>query len=225
MQQVGRRVVTIAIPAALLAWAGYGQDAPAWPDTYLARVQAAALVETLNAELLASRSATLMLEAWCRDHRLAKEPAIVADVVKDAVAPATNEQRQRLQVGAHDEVKYRRVRLRCGERVLSEADNWYVPGRLTAEMNRALETTDAPFGKVVQPLQPYRQTFAVKLLWAPLPAGWENGPVPTGVPGGRMEIPEALFEHRALLYTSGGKAFSEVREVYQRHALAFPLPR
>jgi hypothetical protein len=92
----------------------------------------AALVETLNAELLANWSATLMLEAWCRDHRLAKEPAIVADVVKDAVAPATNEQRQRLQVGAHDGVKYRRVRLRYGERVLSEADNWYVPGRLTA---------------------------------------------------------------------------------------------
>jgi hypothetical protein len=40
-----------------------------------------------------------------------------------------------------------------------------------------------------------------------------------------MEIPEALFEHRALLYTSGGKAFPEVHEVYQRHALAFPLPR
>jgi len=29
-----------------------------------------------------SRSATLMLEAWCPDHRLAKEPSIVAEVVK-----------------------------------------------------------------------------------------------------------------------------------------------
>jgi len=147
------------------------QESPAWPDTYVARLQALALIETLNAEVLASRSATLTLEGWCRDHQLAKEPAIVAEVVRSVAKAPTAEQRQRLQVTPQAEVKYRRVNLRCGNRILSEADNWYVPDRLTAEMNRLLDTTGAPFGKVVQPLQPYRQTFAVRLLWSPLPDG------------------------------------------------------
>ena len=53
--------------------------------------------------------------------------------------------------------------------MLSEADNWYVPSRLTGEMNRVLETTAAPFGKAVMDLKPYRQTYAVDVLWWPLP--------------------------------------------------------
>lgn len=147
-------------------------------------------IERLNAQLLASRSATQTLETWC------KEPGIQARVLKAAPKPATGEQRRRLEVTATEPVSYRRVELRCGDRVYSEADNWYVPGRLTGEMKRLLETTDTPFGKAVAPLDPYRKTLAVKKLW-----------------------PEALFEHRAVLYTREHKPFSEVREVYQRAIL------
>jgi hypothetical protein len=39
------------------------------------------------------------------------------------------------------------VHLKCGERVLSEADNWYVPARLTKEMNQSLENSDIAFGR------------------------------------------------------------------------------
>jgi hypothetical protein len=63
--------------------------------------------------------------------------------------------------------------LRCGPTILSEADNWYVPERLTAQMNRTLDTSDAPFGKVVQPLHFRRHTMSSTLLWLPLPEGWE----------------------------------------------------
>ncbi len=126
-----------------------------WPNTAANRWQALALIETLNADILGSRSATLTLEAWCGTHHLAETQQVVADLIADAPArPPTAEQRQRLAVGADDPVAYRRVRLRCGNRILSEADNWYVPARLTPEMNLALTTTDAPFGKVVRPLQP-----------------------------------------------------------------------
>jgi len=202
------------------------QETPAWPDTYVSRLQALALLETLNAGVLASPSATRTLETWCRDHHLAKEPAIVADVVKGVTKPATADQRQRLEVTPEAEVKYRKVQLRCGNRVLSEADNWYVPDRLTPEMNRQLETTSTPFGKVVKPLEPYRQTFAVKLLWSPLPDGWEHSTVPTSPRiAGVLPIPDALFEHRAILYTHDHKPFSEVDEVYQKQLLAFPPPR
>jgi hypothetical protein len=201
----------------------YAREMPPWPDTFVARLQALALIQTLNTEILSSRSATLSLENWCRDHQLAVDPKILASVVTGINKAATAEQRQRLEVTAQVEVKYRRVQLRCGNRVLSEADNWYVPSRLTPEMNRLLETTDMPFGKAVKSLEPYRRTFAVKLLWAPLPEAWEREsgrlPATTSRP---LVIPDAVFEHRAVLYSREHIPFSEVNEVYQRQILAFP---
>lgn len=198
---------------------------PQWPDTYLARVQALALMQTLNADILGSRSATRSLEAWCRDHRLASEPRIVAHRLPAAAKTATPEQRERLDVKDGSDVRYRRVRLACGSNVLSEAETWYVPARLAPEMNRLLEASDTPFGRAVEALQPYRVTFAVTLLWSPLPEGWERGATSTsGAPGGTLMIPDALFEHRALLYTREHRPFAEVVEVYQRQILAFPPP-
>ena len=201
----------------------YARESPPWPDTFIARLQALALIQTLNAEILSSRSATLILENWCREHRLATDPKIVAHVVTGINKVPTAEQRQRLEVNAQDEVKYRRVQLRCGTRILSEADNWYVPSRLTPEMNRLLETTDIPFGKVVKSLEPYRRTFSAKLLWAPLPEGWEReqGRLPAAT-GNTLVIPDAVFEHRAVLYSHEHRPFSEVVEVYQRQILDFP---
>jgi chorismate-pyruvate lyase len=163
---------------------------------------APALMQALSDELLASRSATQTLEAWCGDHHLAAAPRVVARLVTNAGKPATAEQRQRLRVTSADVVKFRHVRLQCGSRVLSDADNWYVPGRLSADMNHLLETTDTPFGTVVRPLEPYRQTLAVTMFWT-----------------GGAPPPEALFAHRAVLFTRDHVPFSEVYEVYQRDIL------
>lgn len=208
-------------PAAL-----HAQETPRWPDTPLMRLEALALMQTLNADILASRSATRTLEAWCGSHHLAAEARLVAQAVPGSTRAPTDEQRRRLQVGGAEEVKYRRVQLRCGAHVLSEAENWYVPARLTPEMNRLLETTDAPFGRVVESLEPYRRTFAVTMLWEPLPAGWESARSrqPAARRRGTLPIPDALFEHHALLYTSANQPFAEVAETYQRELLAFPPP-
>ena len=232
---IGRRVLVFA-GAALLGVTGVSarvQPPPAavsriegWPDTFVARLEALALVQTLNAELLASRSATQTLEKWCGDHRLADEPKIVARLIPGAMKPPTAEQRQRLQVGLADALTYRHVQLQCGSRVLSQADNWYVPSRLTAEMNRLLETTDTPFGAAVRTLEPVRQTLAVTMLWSPLPERWERDGA-AGVSSGSataLAIPDALFAHRAVLYTRDHVPFSEVYEIYQREILAFPPP-
>jgi hypothetical protein len=169
-----------------------------------------ALIQALNTEILASRSATATLEKWCRDHRLSTDPTIVARAIPGVGKAPTPEQRQRLEISEQEDVRYRRVQLQCGERVLSIAENWYVPGRLTADMNRLLDTTTTPFGRVVQPLEPYRRTFASRMLWSPADA----------------PMPDALFEHRAVLYTRDNRPFSEVYEIYQRDVLAFiPRPR
>jgi chorismate-pyruvate lyase len=201
---------------------GRAQDQPAWPDTFESRLEALALIETLNADLLSSRSATTALEQWCGDHRLADNPTIVATTIADDRLPATAEQRQRLQVSDGETVAYRHVRLRCGARTLSDARNWYVPSRLTPEMNRQLVSTDTPFGRVVRALEPYRRTFAATRLWSPLPPGWERGATPSRADAhGLLEMPDALLEHRAVLYTREHLPFAEVDEVYQRQLLAF----
>lgn len=223
---VSRAWLALAAAAALAAVPAQAQRSPAWPDALLTRTQALALVQGLNAEILASRSATATLEKWCGDHALAREPRVVAEVLAGEPVAPTAEQRQRLRADSGEVVRFRRVRLRCGGLVLSEAENWYLPGRLTPEMNRVLETGDTPFGRVVASLEPHRQTFAARLLWSPLPRGWERARrhVPPCRTSGPMAIPAALFEHRALVLARDGRPIAEVHEVYQRGLLAFSPP-
>jgi chorismate-pyruvate lyase len=161
------------------------------------------LAATLNDSLLASRSATQVLSAWCGDQHLSADPTILAHRVIGIDKPANAEQRQRLRVGPEERVSFRHVRLQCGTRVLSEADNWYVPARLTAEMNRTLDTTDTSFGTVVRPLEPTRETLSVTMFWT----------------RAADAAPAELFAHRAVLYTRDHVPFSEVYEVYQRQVL------
>jgi chorismate-pyruvate lyase len=196
-----------------------------WPDSFVSRVEALALLQTLNAELLSHDSATLTLERWCDSHRLASPPRIVAERVAGVDKPPTEEQRRELGVTATDPVRYRRVRLLCGAVVLSEADNWYVPGRLTPDMNRLLDTTDTPFGRAVQALHFQRHTISAKLLWLPLPEGWEMSPLAARDRAGELMAPPGVLEHRAVLTLPDGTPFSEVVETYTGNVLAFPLPR
>src|ERR1700689_4012811 len=66
------------------------------PGNFLARLEALALLQTLNADLLSHDSATLTLERWCDSHRLASPPHIVADRVMGADKKPTPEQRRGL---------------------------------------------------------------------------------------------------------------------------------
>jgi chorismate-pyruvate lyase len=198
----------------------------AWPDTPLARAETLALLQTLNATLLSHDSATLTLDDWCSRHRLATPATIVAERVRNEDKPADTEVRALLNVDAATAVAYRRVRLRCGARVLSEADNWYVPTRLTAEMNNALNTSDIAFGRAVKALRFSRHTLSAQLLWSPLPEGWDSGgtAIPTAVPGGSLAIPAHVLEHRAVLTLPDGTPFSTVVESYTAAVLDFPPP-
>jgi chorismate-pyruvate lyase len=212
--------------AAVVTTAGASAAEPAsWPNSFAGRLEALALLETLNADLLAHDSATLTLERWCGDHKLADPPRIVAKRVTDAVKPASADVRAALDVKPDEPLSYRRVRLKCGDHVLSEADNWYVPARLTPEMNHALETTDTPFGKAVAALHFRRHTLSADLLWRPLRQGWEIGAAPAANEAGALAIPDHVLEHRAVLTTPDGAPFSEVVETYTGEVLAFPPPR
>jgi hypothetical protein len=152
---------------------------------------------------------------------MAREPKVIAVRIAAPSKPPLPELLQRLGVRDASELAYRRVELRCGARVMSVADNWYVPARLAPEMRAQLATTDTPFGKAVQALHPYRRTISVRMLWTPLPDGWELQPPPRSHPSRALTVPPDLFEHRAVLYTADNQPFSEVVETYRSDVLAF----
>jgi hypothetical protein len=190
-------VAAVVAVASMVQAPGIGAPATLQPST---PTDAFASVQRLETELLSTRSATTTLETWCRDHHLANPPRVVAHVVGGAAKAPTADQLRRLEVAGARDVKYRLVQLQCGTHVLSDADNWYVPSRLTPEMNRLLDATDTPFGKAVAPLEPYRVTIAVTLRWT----------------DSTQPPPATLFEHRAVLYTRDHEPFSEVVERYRR---------
>ena len=207
-----------------LCLASLDATARQWRDTFESRLEILALVQTVNGRILASPSATRTLEEWCGEHQMAADPKIVATKVVGVRKEPSAEQLQRLGVRDASEVEYRRVELRCGTHVFSVADNWYVPARLTPEMNALLTTTDTPFGKAVQSLAPYRRTIAVTMLWMPLPHGWERQKRSPQVRFSRwrtLTLPREVFQHRAVLYTADHVPFSEVVETYRSDLLAF----
>ena len=141
-------------------------------------------------------SATLALEQWCGRRGIMETPHIEAVQQDDAdQMPATPAIRAALHVENDEPVRVRHVRLTCGQTVLSDARNWYVPARLTPDMNRTLDTTRTPFGKVVAPIGLHRQ---------PLP----HGPSP---------CPAKTIHHEtAVLRRNDGTAYSLVSECYTR---------
>lgn len=195
-----------------------------WPDTPVTRLEALALLQTLNAELLSADSATLTLERWCDAHKMAEPPKVVAERVRTADKEPTGEVRQLLGVAATESVRYRHVRLHCGEHVLSEADNWYVPARLTPDMNKVLDTTDTPFGRAVQELHFHRRTLAARMLWSPLPPGWEMVRILPASEKGVLHVPTRTIQHQAVLTLPDGTPFSVVVETYTGEVLNFPTP-
>jgi len=221
---MNKRLITLGVSLPVLLAAA---QATPWRDTPVARLEALALIQTLNGEILASPSATVTLQRWCRTHQLAEPAQLLARPIEAGTADAGAAVREHLQVSAAEPVRHRRVELRCGDHLLAIADNWYVPSRLTPAMNRLLETTQLPFGKVVQPLSPQRQTLAATPLWSPLPEGWERslrGTAPGAATAGPLSVPAALFAHQAIVFSGRHQPIAEVYEVYQRDILAFPEP-
>lgn len=162
-----------------------------------------ARASALNADLLTHDSATETLQRWCAAHHLADPAKIVAHRVLGEDKPAGGEVRRLLHAAPGEAIRYRRVALACGDHVLSNADNWYRPGALTAQMNAELETTDHPFGAVVRPLGFHRRTLSAVVLISARARG----------------APSALIRHKAVLETPDGRPFSLVVETYTRAVL------
>ena len=110
--------------------------------------------------LAAQPSATAALGQWCAARQLAPDPRISATVINGRTNDPPGDLRRILNLSDDDRMGYRHVRLSCGGKLLSEAHNWYATARLTAEMNRTLDETDTPFGRVAAPLRFTRERLA-----------------------------------------------------------------
>lgn len=155
-------------------------------------------------ELARHDSATAALAQWCAAHGIADPAALRALPVPGPALPPPPDFERLLAPADGERLAYRHVRLVCGAAVLSDAHNWYVPARLPDDMNRALETSDVPFGRVVAPLNFTRQRLATQRGQA------------EGCPAGTVLV------NRAALFLPDGRPISAVIECYTAANLAPP---
>jgi chorismate-pyruvate lyase len=152
--------------------------------------------------LATNDSATAALQQWCAKRGIAAPAVVQAESDRSEREAASPAIRAALGVGLEEPLAYRHVRLRCGDAVLSDAKNWYVPARLTPAMNTTLETTRTPFGTVVRPLGFHRERLESRR-------------------GRAAECPaETVLSHKAVLRLSDGRGISFVTECYTRANLA-----
>jgi hypothetical protein len=154
------------------------------------------LLSRFEARLAGQDSATAALGEWCAEHGIADPPAIRAGAVAGGTPALPPDLARLLRLAPHETARLRHVRLSCGEKVLSEALNWYVPARLPPAMNQALETGDTPFGRVIAPLGFRRERIFSQRGRA------------RGCPAG------TILSHRALLLLPDGRPVSFVSECY-----------
>lgn len=156
-----------------------------------------------------SDSATATLIEWISISTPESDVVLHAVTLPCATPPSPVGLLTRLDAPAND-ISYRHVRLVHKGRIVSDAHNWYVPSRLTPSMVQALATTTTPFGTLIEPLCPTRETLASEKLWSP------DDPSQT--------LPPRLLHHQALLRSGSGIPICEVSEVYTRNILRFIAP-
>lgn len=142
-------------------------------------------------------SATRALEDWCALQGLSPPANTIRAHMCRAGATTPPEYPERhLRPDAGEGVTLRHVELTCAHHVLSIAWNWYVPERLSPDMNAQLRTSLRPFGKVIAPLGFRRET--IEQSRAPFP----------GCPS------DAIASHRSRLVGPDGRTLAYLVECY-----------
>lgn len=158
--------------------------------------QEAGAIAAFEANLAGHASATEALQQWCDARGIAHGATIRVEFVHGAEAAQPEGLRSALEVSGDEVLGYRHVKLVCGDKVLSDAHNWFVPARLSPEMNRQLAETKVPFGRIAASLQFTRE---------PLSAARHGDP---GCPA------QAISTHRARLVLPDGRPLAYVLECY-----------
>lgn len=159
----------------------------------------AALIWALNTRLTAGATATETLLAWCDDHGLSQGPITVKIGQQFAPSVVPDDVLSALELDLGEAIHYRQVQLMRGALQLAAAENWFVPQRLSADMNDTLIGSDDPFGRVVAPLQPSRRTLAAYL----------------------QPRPDIILDQVAGILSETGTALAYVKESYFADLVSF----
>ncbi|HEY0331916.1 MAG TPA: hypothetical protein VGC77_22805 [Rhodopseudomonas sp.] len=166
-------------------------------------------------------TATAAIAAWCRRNRPASAADVSVTVLLDREADPQDYDGP-LQVSAGEPLRCRRVLLKWGEQVVSEAENWYFPRRLPVAMQAALTHGNQPFGVVVSALLPRRTTIAMH-------TGDDIQRGGKAIEGCLAELekaavfspPGAFVLHVTAVMEASGVVLAELREHYRRELMAF----
>lgn len=114
----------------------------------------------LAAHLLAAPSATAGMQSWCEARGIGDGPIRVLSRAGGAPPAGLV---ALLGAASGEALSYRRVVLGRGDIALAEAELLYRAGALTAEMRAAVARGTVPFGAIVAPLSPRRETVSQEL--------------------------------------------------------------
>ena len=218
---------------------------PLWKDTPLHRLVLATLINEFSNRILTHHSSTATIENWLQENHMAHAlPLHIKHIAPETFPPKTHNEAIEAHPAAcppvlcaalnvtpslsDSSLAYRKIHLFAEGRVFCIADNWYRPDVLTPSMRHQLETTDIPFGRVVRPLGFFRRILEHRVLWSPLPQGWQrvlfqhyNAQQEKEAPF--LSVPHNLFEYTAILHTHNGVPFSALVETYTSEILNIPF--
>ncbi|QDH25767.1 hypothetical protein D5366_02035 [Neokomagataea tanensis] len=112
----------------------------------------------LQKRLSSRASATATLQSLCRTPIHVQNITVGHPPTPSAIILNT------LSVQSPEAVRVRHVALLCGQTPFSDAWNWYIPERLTPQMNDTLEHTQTPFGRAVRETHFTRHTISSTIL-------------------------------------------------------------
>lgn len=161
-------------------------------------------VKELSARLIEGSTATGTLHAWCEEHRLSQGPITVVRLHHAHAPEPPEDVLVKLETRPGETVWYRRVQLVRGSLVLSDAENWFIPQRLSPEAADILAATDIPFAVAIAPLKPFRCTLSVSF------------PVPT-----QADFSKSVLEHEAVVLGEDGAPLAAAREKYRAELVSF----
>ncbi|UYO56286.1 hypothetical protein KQX61_10750 [Rhodopseudomonas palustris] len=164
-------------------------------------------------------TATAALIAWCRCHHPYEAEAIAITLLADETVAADCYDGP-LQPRAGETLRRRRVWLHWGDRVLSEAENWYVPERLPPAMRDAIADGVRPYGAVVASLRPQRiNTIALRADKAGEDRAQAEVVLAQLARTEGFSPPEAFILHIHAVMMASGIVLADLREHYRRELL------
>uniref|UniRef100_E6VCY5 Uncharacterized protein n=1 Tax=Rhodopseudomonas palustris (strain DX-1) TaxID=652103 RepID=E6VCY5_RHOPX len=164
-------------------------------------------------------TATTALIAWCRCHHPCNAESVAITLLGDETMPADDYDGP-LRPRDGETLRRRRVWLHWGDRVLSEAENWYIPERLPPAMRDAVADGLRPYGAVVAGLRPKRVTTTVLRTDDIACDRFDDEEILARLARTRgFSPPQAFVLHIHAVMTASGVVLAELREHYRRELL------